>query len=388
MGKTATVCSLLFFMTLIQMSVDIYLPSTLVIANELHTSIANVQLTFFAFLITSGLSQLLYGPLMDRFGRKPCMVFGAMIFFATSIMAALTPSITLLIIARTFQGIGAGVFSVGSRATMRDILTHDEFKKTAIYQGMTWSLVPILAPVIGSYVQHYFGWRYNFGILAIAGLISVLLTCKLTESLKQRADNIHLWQILKSYGGVVSHAQFWPFMVGTVSDSILLAAFYIFAPILLQGNLGVSVIQYGWIMFYIALAALVAMALNRIMINRVPDRYMMMTSLLLCIGSGIAIITGCILGTHLIGWFMAAMMMMQFGMSWLFPLCISYAMRPMQLQAGKAAAVIGCGNLTSSGLASLIIAYIVVRNEWIFGGLYVVVSIVLLLIFARFKWPK
>ena len=383
MNKNTTIIILLFFMTLFQLSIDIYLPSTLVMAQELHTSDANIQMTFFTFLLAGGLSQLLYGPLMDRFGRKPFLIMGSLVFLITALIAACSTSIVTLIIARTFQGLGMGVFSVGSRATMRDILTHDEFKKTAIYQGLTWSFVPVFAPVIGSYVQHYLGWRYNFGILACAGLLCLIFSLLLKESLKQPQRSLHPAQIIKTYRNILINSNFWPFMLGAATDSILLACFYLFAPILLQGNLGIPVISYGWIMFWIAMSALIAMVINRLIVNRIPDRLFMLASICLSVCSGLVILLGCLIGKAPVTFFMVAMILMQVGMSWLFPLCISHAMRPMQSQAGSAAAMIGMNNLTSGSISALLIAYFVINSEWRFGVLYIIVSVILLVVFLK-----
>src|ERR1700722_1881420 len=99
---------ILFLMTLTQVGTDVYLPSLPAIKLQLMTTNTYVQLTMSLFLAGSAISQLFYGPLSDRFGRKPFLLIGVSIFFLTSVIAAFVDSITILLILRTFQGLGAG----------------------------------------------------------------------------------------------------------------------------------------------------------------------------------------------------------------------------------------------------------------------------------------
>ena len=88
------------------------------------------------------------GPVSDRYGQKPPLVFGVSIYFLMSILAAYTNSISILLIARAIQGFGAGSCSVIPRAIMRDCYTGRALEEMAIYQSMIWSIVPISAPLL------------------------------------------------------------------------------------------------------------------------------------------------------------------------------------------------------------------------------------------------
>lgn len=119
-------CLILFLMTLAQIGTDVYLPSFPAIKTALLTTDTYVQLTFSVFLAGFAVSQLIYGPLSDRFGRKPFLIIGVSFYFLTSIVAAITSSITLLLVARTIQGFGAGACSVIPRAIMQDSFSGKE----------------------------------------------------------------------------------------------------------------------------------------------------------------------------------------------------------------------------------------------------------------------
>ena len=109
--KRSVFVLILFLMTLLQMGSDIYLPSFPAIAAELQTDISYVQLTLSVFFGGFAVSQLIYGPLSDRFGRKPFLLIGVSIYCLMSMLAASATSITVLLIARILQGFGAGACS-------------------------------------------------------------------------------------------------------------------------------------------------------------------------------------------------------------------------------------------------------------------------------------
>lgn len=153
---------ILLLMVIGQMGTDVYLASLPAIHVALNTSTSTTQYTFSIFLAGFALSQLFYGPLSDCYGRKPFIIFGLLMFTVTGLFCAFSTNIIELLTARFFQGVGAGACTVIARAVMRDTFDGKDITKMNIYQSMVWSMVPISAPLLGSYIQYYLGWRYNF----------------------------------------------------------------------------------------------------------------------------------------------------------------------------------------------------------------------------------
>lgn len=149
---------------------DLYLPSLPAIRGALEATDAQVQLTLAAFAVGFGAAQLAYGPLSDRFGRRPVLLSGLALFMLGSIAAMLAPSIELLVAARLLQGIGACSGPVTGRAIVRDV--YDPVRGArALAQIMTLVLlVPMVSPLVGGYLTVWFGWRAPFGLMLAYGL--------------------------------------------------------------------------------------------------------------------------------------------------------------------------------------------------------------------------
>jgi DHA1 family bicyclomycin/chloramphenicol resistance-like MFS transporter len=172
LGTLVLFCGLL--MALSGFSTDIMLPAFGIMVRELHTSMDLVQGTIPAFSLFFGISQIFYGPMSDRFGRRPAIATGLTIYLAGSLFAALGNDIETVLIGRALQGVGAGTAPVLARAILRD--THSG-TALATAMSLTWAIFaigPIFGPLMGYGVVELFGWRSTFACLAIiaAGLLA------------------------------------------------------------------------------------------------------------------------------------------------------------------------------------------------------------------------
>jgi DHA1 family bicyclomycin/chloramphenicol resistance-like MFS transporter len=157
-------------------SIDMYLPALPQVAADLAASPQAVQFTLTAYFAAFGVSQLVYGPLSDRLGRKPPLYIGVSIFLLGSFACALAPTIGALIAARFVQGLGAATVMVVPRAIIRDLHTGPAATRLMAMVMLVISVSPMLAPLAGSGVMLFGSWRWIFGVLALLGLSSLLLT--------------------------------------------------------------------------------------------------------------------------------------------------------------------------------------------------------------------
>ncbi len=149
------------------------LPAT---ARALHVSAGTIQLTITLYLIGLAAGQLAYGPISDRFGRRPVLLAGLALFTLAGLATALAPSAAWLILARILQSIGGCAGLVLGRAMVRDAAEGDRATKQLALLTLVMSMAPAIAPVFGGYAVAWFGWRAAFGVLAAVGAITLALT--------------------------------------------------------------------------------------------------------------------------------------------------------------------------------------------------------------------
>jgi MFS transporter, DHA1 family, multidrug resistance protein len=163
-------------------AIDMYLPALPSIGKDLATDPTSVQMSLLAFFVTMGLGQIVVGPLSDMFGRKGPMYLGLGLFVLGSIGSALAPGIHWLIAFRLIQGFGACPGMVVPRAVVRDLHTGTEAARLMSLLMLVFSVSPILAPLTGSFVIQWFGWRAVFWVVTVAALLAAIL---LATSLKE-----------------------------------------------------------------------------------------------------------------------------------------------------------------------------------------------------------
>jgi len=150
-----------------QMAQTIYVPTVADIAQSLAVPASSVPRVMAAYLLTYGFSQLFYGPLSDRVGRKPVILVGMSIFIVGSLIALFAQSLELLIIASAIQGMGTGVGGVMARTLPRDLYNGSQLRQANSLLNMGILISPLLAPMLGGLLAMAFGWRACFAFMLI-----------------------------------------------------------------------------------------------------------------------------------------------------------------------------------------------------------------------------
>ncbi len=170
------------------LSTDFYLPALPAIARALDTDSAGVQLTLSVYLLGFGAGQLLVGPLSDRFGRRPVMLWGMVVFVLASVVCALADSITTLVVARLLQAFGACAGPVLGRAVVRDIYGPAESARMLSHVSTATALAPLLAPLFGGWLTALWGWRATFVALTLYALVLMLAVWRLLQETNRHPD--------------------------------------------------------------------------------------------------------------------------------------------------------------------------------------------------------
>ncbi|MBP6500825.1 MAG: multidrug effflux MFS transporter [Thauera sp.] len=170
------------------LSTDFYLPALPAIARALDTDSAGVQLTLSVYLLGFGAGQLLVGPLSDRFGRRPVMLWGMLVFVLSSVVCALADSITTLVVARLLQAFGACAGPVLGRAVVRDVYGPAESARMLSHVSTATALAPLLAPLFGGWLTALWGWRATFVALTLYALVLILAVWRLLQETNRHPD--------------------------------------------------------------------------------------------------------------------------------------------------------------------------------------------------------
>ena len=190
--------------TFAPISIDMYLPSLPTIGREFLASAGGAQLTLSAFFVGFALGQLFWGPLSDKYGRRPMLIAGVILYIVTSALCASSTSIEALIGFRALQALGGGAGTVITRAIVRDRFNTDHSARVMSYMMLVTALAPLCALLIGGYILKWFGWRAIFWILSGFGCVClVILLFGLSESNpNERQNKATLLRVFAGYAGV------------------------------------------------------------------------------------------------------------------------------------------------------------------------------------------
>lgn len=194
-------------------SVDMYLPAMPAMALDMSVPIHYIEISISTFLFGLAFGQLIGGPLSDRFGRKPMIALGLILFSITSLMLTQTESIDQLLILRALQAIGGGMATVNSSAVIRDLFAGDDMAKVLSMVAIVMMSAPLIAPMLGAFVVKFFDWQSIFLSLAIYSVVVMLLLLwRLPETnsrskRSQRKTEVQRAKLWQSYKRVLTHRQ-------------------------------------------------------------------------------------------------------------------------------------------------------------------------------------
>jgi DHA1 family bicyclomycin/chloramphenicol resistance-like MFS transporter len=229
------------------LSTDMYLPSLPAIQRAFDADTGAVQMTLSIFLIGAAGAQLVYGPLSDRYGRRPLLLFGYVVYVAASLGCLFAGSIGELTFARFFQALGSGASVVLARAIVRDLYAAEHAGQMLARMASIMGVVPAIAPVVGGLVEGAFGWQANFLTMAAGGaLLGIVSFFGLDETLHpERRQSANVRAIFAHYGRLLRHAHFLRYLLVASFCFAGVFSFVSGSSFVLQNIYGLSPVAYG-----------------------------------------------------------------------------------------------------------------------------------------------
>jgi len=369
------------------LSMDMYLPSLPDIARALDAPIASTQLTISSYLVGFALGQMIYGPLSDRYGRRPVLLAAVVLYLVSTLACAAAQSVDLLIAARLLQGLSGSGAIVLARAIVRDVHSGVQAARELSLMGSISATAPIIGPMIGGVLQTGFGWRANFFCMSAAGLIALLVAARLLPETLRRSDRsgtLSVFAMVRGYGAVARHPGFLMYLGIITTTYAGLFAWVSGASVVLQGVYGLSAVTFG---FTFALGAagymLGAMLATRLVLRLGLDR---------TIGVGVVVITAgglslaLAVATGVPGlWLVAAMALYLAGVGLAMPQAMAGALTPFPDRAGTAASLMGLVQQAVAAIAAGVLGAYLVKSAWPVTGVVVAMSCLtfLLWVFRR-----
>ncbi|WP_432714655.1 multidrug effflux MFS transporter [Pedobacter sp.] len=250
-------------------SIDMYLPGFDAIAKDLNTTVPKVSLSLSGFFIGISFGQLLYGPLLDKFGRKKPLYIGLLLYILASLGCLAVKDINQLIVLRFIQAIGSCATAVASVAMVRDLFAVKDSPKVFASLMLVIAVSPMLAPTAGGYLITSLGWQSVFVFLAFMGLLLLLSSYFFLPESYQPDPTYSLkpGPMLQKFSSVLVEPQFYTYGLITSLSFAGLFTYVSASPMIFMNLYGVSKTGYGWIFALLSLAFIGSSQVNSLILR-------------------------------------------------------------------------------------------------------------------------
>jgi MFS transporter, DHA1 family, multidrug resistance protein len=270
------------------LNMNVFLPSLPGMARYFNADYALVQLTVSAYLAGTAFLQIFIGPLSDRFGRRPVMLVSIWLFLGATLICVFAPTIEILLVGRVLQAVVvAGL--VLSRAIVRDIVGPAQAASMIGYVTMGMTLVPMVGPALGGFLDQMFGWQANFILTFLFGVM-VLIVCWRDQGETNQAMSANFVEQFRAYPELLKARRFWGY---TLTATFASGAFFSFlggGPYVANVILGMTPAELGYHFFFIAFGYMIGNFLTaRFSVNVGLNAMMVIGNLISALGMALSI---------------------------------------------------------------------------------------------------
>ena len=363
-------------------SIDMYLPGFTGIAKDLNTTVSNVSLTLSSYFIGISAGQLLYGPLLDRFGRKKPLYIGLLVYILASFACYFVTSIDYFIGLRFIQAVGSCAASVAAMTLVRDLFPLSEIPKVFAKLMLILGLSPMLAPTLGGYITSAFGWHMVFLVLTFMG-IGVLLAAKFYLPSNYQPDttlSLKPKPIITNFIAVLKEPYFYTYaFTGAIAFSGLFT-YVASSPVIFMDIFKVDEKVYGWIFALLSISFIGTSQLNSYLLIKYTSEQLINFGLKLQFSISIIFALGVYFDLMNLYSVIAILFLFLGCLGFCSPNTTALALSPFKKNAGSASALMGAIQMGLGSLSSIFVGMFVTDSILPVALIFIGSSIVALLI--------
>jgi DHA1 family bicyclomycin/chloramphenicol resistance-like MFS transporter len=341
------------------LAIDMGLPALSVIGSQLKTTNSGAALTITLFMIGFAVTPILYGPLSDRYGRRPLLLFGCALFALAGLGCSLAPDISILLFFRFLQGAGAGGGSALIMAVVRDLFEGNEARARLSYVNIVRTIAPMIAPTIGALVLSSAGWRFIYALLGVGGLAifsAVLLGFE--ESAKHERVPITFTGLLKNYGQVLRNPVSCGYAAVNACAAGSMFAYIANSSLLMIKVCHVSAVQYGFLFATTAMGIMLGAFLNGKLSERgVVPSVPLLSGLLVAVSASLVTLVVTVCGVANVFTLMPFLFLGTFSVGLIAPNAAHGCLHPLPHIAGVASACLACSQMLTGAVSSALVAF-------------------------------
>jgi DHA1 family bicyclomycin/chloramphenicol resistance-like MFS transporter len=341
-------------------SIDMYLPAFPKIAADMHTSIGNVSLSVSTYFLGFAIGQILYGPLLDRFGRKRPLYFGVCLYIIASISCALCHSIEMLWFIRFVQALGGCVSGVAAMAMVLDFFPPGESARIISSLILILGVSPLLAPTAGSFIVSEWNWRVVFIVLAsVAAILITIAFFFLPEGQEpDKTVSLKPKHIITGFKNIITAKQFYMYALAGTFSFAGLFVYVAGSPAIFMDEFHVSPKMYGAIFAALSVGFITSSQVNHFITRKYSNEAILRVVIFIQLITSALFLAGVLTGlaTLPVVFILLFIILACSGLS--YPNAASMALSPFTKTAGSASALlgfiqIGIGGLISAGVGTL-----------------------------------
>ena len=334
---------------------DLYVPSLPDVAASFASPVSAAQLTVTTYFLGLAAGQLVWGPLSDRYGRRPVLLAALGLMLVVTAAAPFMPSIGALVAARLVQGFGMSGGVVISRSIVRDLHAGEQAARLLARMMVVFSVVPIAAPICGALLAAQAGWRAIFwAYAAIAAGLLVAVAAGLRETAPAARRSAHPAHILRGFGGLLADRRFLrPLLVVLCCQLAILA--WVGSSSFTLAGMGVSVSAYGWMFAGVMLGQISGAWASSRLVLRLGAARLVRGGSWIVLGGGAAAAALAWGGAEHWSAIVAPFALLLFGTALALPAATALALSPFPQSAGAAASLIGSLGFVAGAILSTLL---------------------------------